>query len=132
MKPRLHDFPQAEALGSLSELFRTSYPRKNFETILSLGILLKLSFRRHRYLKDIIMESSRIYVQNLPLGINSNQMRHHFSKTSSVTDIRHIPDRRMCYVGYQSTADAAKAVEYFNKSFIQTSRLVVKMARPVR
>ena len=77
------------------------------------------------------MESSRIYVQNLPLGITSSQIQHHFSRDMPVTDVKHISHRRMCYVGFKTPADAAKAVKYFNKSFIRTSRIVAQKARPV-
>jgi len=35
-------------------------------------------------------------------------------------------------VGYKSPEDAAKAVKYFNKSFIRMSRIGVEIARPVR
>jgi multiple RNA-binding domain-containing protein 1 len=47
------------------------------------------------------------------------------------SDTRLIPHRRIGYVGYKSPEDAAKAVKYFNKSFIRMSKIGVELARPV-
>ena len=35
-------------------------------------------------------------------------------------------------MGYKSPEDAAKAVKYFNKSFIRMSKIAVELATPVR
>lgn len=78
------------------------------------------------------MESSRIFVRGLPPNITPGELKHQFAQISPVTDIKCIPQRRIGYVGYKSPAEAAKAIKYFNKSFIRSSRIYVEQARPVR
>jgi multiple RNA-binding domain-containing protein 1 len=77
-------------------------------------------------------ESSRIFVKNLPPNINEADFRKHFAtKGREITDIKLIAKRRIGYVGYKTPADAAKAVKYFNRSYIRMSRISVEVARPV-
>ena len=78
------------------------------------------------------MESSRIFIRGLPPNLNAEDFEKHFSKTFAVTDAKLIPHRRIGYVGYKDSTDAAKAVKYFNKSYIRMSRIGVELARPVR
>ncbi|KAK4238285.1 hypothetical protein C8A03DRAFT_43929 [Achaetomium macrosporum] len=78
------------------------------------------------------MESSRIFVKNLPPTISEADFRKHFSAQGrEVTDVKLIPNRRIGFVGYKSHDDAAKAVKYFNKSFIRMSRIAVDLAKPI-
>lgn len=78
------------------------------------------------------MESSRLYVKNLPPTINEADFRKHFTTGGrEVTDIKLIAKRRIGYVGYKTSADAAKAVKFFNKSYIRMSRISVEIARPI-
>ena len=78
------------------------------------------------------MESSRIFVRNLPPSYTEDEFRKHFSKFTAPTDVRLFDIRRIGYVGFQNPEEAAKAVKYFNKSFIRMSRVRVEIARPVR
>ena len=77
------------------------------------------------------MSTSRIFVRGLPPNISEDQFRKHFSSQHAVTDFRLIPHRRIGFVGYQTLEDAAKAVQYFNKSYIRMSRISVDIAHPV-
>ena len=77
------------------------------------------------------MDSSRIFVRNLPPNLSESDFRAHFSKQASTTDTKFIPQRRIGYVGYKTPADAAKAVKYHNKSFIRMSRIGVEIARTI-
>ena len=77
------------------------------------------------------MASSRIFVRNLPPKFSEDEFKTHFSKFSAPTDSRFFGSRRIGYVGYRTPEDAAKAVKYFNKSFIRMSRIGVEIARPV-
>jgi multiple RNA-binding domain-containing protein 1 len=77
------------------------------------------------------MESSRIFIKGLPPTISQEDFKKHFSARSAITDAKLIPHRRIGYIGYKSPEDAAKAVKYFNKSFIRMSRIGVELARPV-
>jgi RNA recognition motif-containing protein len=77
------------------------------------------------------MESSRIFIKGLPPAISEADFKKHFSARSAITDAKLIPHRRIGYIGYKSPEDAAKAVKYFNKSFIRMSKIGVEIARPV-
>ena len=76
--------------------------------------------------------SSRIFVKNLPPTITEAEFRKHFSAEGrQVTDVKLIPARHIGFVGYKSAEDAARAVKYFNRSFIRMSRIAVDIAKPV-
>lgn len=77
-----------------------------------------------------VMESSRIFVRGLPPKFTEDDVRKHFAKYP-VTDVKFFPHRRIGYVGYKTPEDAAKAVKYFNKTFIRMTRIFVEVARPV-
>lgn len=78
------------------------------------------------------MESSRLFVKNLPPAITEADFRKHFATGGrAVTDIKLIPKRRIGYVGYKTPEDAAKAVKYFNRSYIRMSKISVEIARPI-
>ena len=78
------------------------------------------------------METSRIFVRNLPPNIKTQDLRKHFSMgIFPVTDSRAIPERRIGYIGYASAEYAKRAVKYFHKSFVNSSRISVELARPV-
>lgn len=77
------------------------------------------------------MASSRIFVRNLPPNLTDDDFKKHFSKLSTPTDTRFFGPRRIGYVGYKTPDDAAKAVKYFNKSFIRMTKIAVEIARPV-
>lgn len=77
-------------------------------------------------------ESSRLFVKNLPPTINDADFRKHFTTGGrQVTDIKLIAKRRIGYIGYKTPAEAAKAVKFFNKSYIRMSRISVEIARPI-
>ena len=78
------------------------------------------------------MASSRIFVKGLPPTISEEDFKKHFSVRQEITDAKLIPHRRIGYIGYKTPEDAAKAVQYFNKSFIRMSKIGVEIARPVR
>ncbi|OCK84529.1 RNA-binding domain-containing protein [Lepidopterella palustris CBS 459.81] len=77
------------------------------------------------------MASSRIFVRGLPPNFTEENFKTHFSKQNSITDAKLLPHRRIGYVGYKTVEDAEKAVKYFNKTFIRTSRIWVEIARPI-
>ncbi|KAJ4316216.1 Multiple RNA-binding domain-containing protein 1 [Neodidymelliopsis sp. IMI 364377] len=76
------------------------------------------------------MESSRIFVRGLPPKFTEDDVRKHFAKFP-VTDVKFFPHRRIGYVGYKTPEDAAKAVKYFNKTFIKMTKIFVEVARPI-
>ncbi|KAK0547910.1 Multiple RNA-binding domain-containing protein 1 [Tilletia horrida] len=79
---------------------------------------------------------SRLIVKNLPVYLDDARLQAHFSARGHVTDVKLIrrPDgtsRRFGFVGYSSEHDARSAMEYFNKTFIDTSRIVVDLAKKI-
>ncbi|KAF2032946.1 RNA-binding domain-containing protein [Setomelanomma holmii] len=76
------------------------------------------------------MESSRIFLRGLPPRFSEEDVRKHFSKFP-VTDVKFFPHRRIGYVGYKTPEDAAKAVKYFNKTFINLTKIYAEIARPI-
>ncbi|KAK7739886.1 Multiple RNA-binding domain-containing protein 1 [Cytospora paraplurivora] len=78
------------------------------------------------------MESSRLFVKNLPPTVTEADFRKHFATGGrEVTDVKLIPKRRIGYVGYKTPEEAAKAVKYFNRSYIRMARISVELARPI-
>ncbi|TKA66388.1 hypothetical protein B0A49_05815 [Cryomyces minteri] len=77
------------------------------------------------------MASSRIFVRGLPPTYSEEEFKKHFAKQLSITDAKLLPHRRIGYVGYKTPDDAAKAVKYFNKSFIRMSKIGVELALPI-
>ncbi|KAI9744478.1 MAG: Multiple RNA-binding domain-containing protein 1 [Claussenomyces sp. TS43310] len=75
--------------------------------------------------------SSRVFIKGLPPTISDEELRKHFSAAAQITDAKLIPHRRIGYVGYKTPQDAAKAVKYFNRSFIRMSKIGVEIARPI-
>lgn len=71
-------------------------------------------------------------MRGLPPNLTAEDFKKHFSMQSTITDAKFIPHRRIGYVGYKTREDAAKAVKYYNKSFIRMSRIGVELARSVR
>lgn len=78
------------------------------------------------------MESSRLFVKNLPPSIKEADFRKHFSLGGrQVTDIKLIPNRRIGFVGYRTADEAAQAAKYLNRSYIRMSKIAVELARPI-
>lgn len=80
--------------------------------------------------------TSRIFIRGLPPSITEAELRKHLSTIrggsgGDVTDVKLIPQRRIGYVGYKNPEDAAKAVKYFNKSYVRMSKISVEPAKAV-
>ncbi|KAJ2744684.1 Multiple RNA-binding domain-containing protein 1 [Coemansia sp. BCRC 34301] len=79
--------------------------------------------------------SSRIVVKNLPKHITEERFRGHFGGRGEVTDAKLMYTdrgqfRRFGFVGYRSEEEAVAAQQYFDNSFIDTSKVSVEMAKP--
>ena len=77
------------------------------------------------------LPSSRIFIKGLPPTISEDEFKSHFAARFETTDTKLIPHRRIGYVGFKTPEDAAKAVKYFNRTFIRMSKIGVELARPV-
>ncbi|EEA08353.1 multiple RNA-binding domain-containing protein 1, putative [Cryptosporidium muris RN66] len=86
--------------------------------------------------------STRLIIKNLPGYLTEKRLREHFSSINcTITDVRIAKkyskdpkkinlSRRFGFVGFLNTEDAKKALEYFNGTFINTSRITVEFALP--
>ncbi|KAI3389225.1 hypothetical protein SNEBB_007774 [Seison nebaliae] len=74
---------------------------------------------------------SRLFVRGLPEKISENGLKQHFTKCGTVTDIFLLKNKegkfkRCAIVGYENEDVAATALQYFDKTFINTSRIAVE------
>lgn len=79
---------------------------------------------------------SRLIVKGLPSYLTDARLRDHFAQKGTVTDVKLMkrPDgtsRRFGFVGYRSEADAEEARKYFDRTYIDTSRINVSVAKQV-
>lgn len=78
---------------------------------------------------------SRVIVKNVPSKANEKALSDLFSQCGEVTDAKLIRtrtgiSRRFGFVGFASDAQAQAAVEKFDRSFIDASRISVEVAKP--
>ncbi|KAK9806736.1 hypothetical protein WJX72_000950 [[Myrmecia] bisecta] len=79
--------------------------------------------------------SSRICVKGLPKHVGEQRLREHFSEKGEVTDAKVIRSkdglsRQFGFVGFRTNEQAAAAIKYFNRTFMDTSRIIVEFAEP--
>lgn len=79
---------------------------------------------------------SRLIVRGLPSYLTDARLREHFSQKGVVTDVKLMrrPDgtsRKFGFVGYRSDEEAQQALDYFNRTFIDTSRISIEPARKI-
>lgn len=77
---------------------------------------------------------SRVIVKNLPKKMSEERLREIFSAQGEITDIRMVKTpgglfRRFAFVGYKTEKHAETAVKFFDKSFIDTSKLEVVISQ---
>jgi len=80
--------------------------------------------------------SSRVMVRGLPKHLTEERFREHFGKLGPVTDAKIVKtkdgrSRMFGFIGYRNPEEARRAVEYFNGTFVDTSRVRVELAKPV-
>ena len=77
---------------------------------------------------------SRLIVKNLPKHLKEVDLAHHFgTKGGTVTDAKIMfkdsKSRKFGFVGFKNDEQAKAAREYFNKTFLHTSRIEVDFAK---
>ncbi|XP_010491251.1 PREDICTED: probable RNA-binding protein 19 [Camelina sativa] len=78
---------------------------------------------------------SRIIVKNLPKYVKEDRLRDIFSQKGEITDVKlkRLSDgrsRQFAYIGFRNEEEAQAAITYFNKSFIDTLKISVEVAKP--
>jgi len=82
--------------------------------------------------------SKRIYVGNLPWGVDKAKFEELFSPFGEIEEALVISDkhtgrsRGFGFVTYKNDADADKAIEGMNEKEVEGRKIVVKEARPAR
>ncbi|UZJ53036.1 hypothetical protein CBS101457_002356 [Exobasidium rhododendri] len=80
---------------------------------------------------------SRLIIKNLPAYLDEARLKEHFSSQGAViTDskLARRPDgtsRRFGFVGFKTEGDAQEALQYFNRTFIDTARIDVSIAKAI-
>ncbi|XP_053815716.1 probable RNA-binding protein 19 isoform X1 [Vidua chalybeata] len=77
---------------------------------------------------------SRLIVKNLPNGMKEERFRKLFAAFGTLTDccLKYTKDgrfRKFGFIGYKSEDEAQTALNHFNKSFIDTSRITVELCK---
>lgn len=77
---------------------------------------------------------SRLIISNLPKNIKEDRVRSIFAGKGELTDIKlcYTKDgkfRRFGFVGFKTEDQAKAALQHFNKSFIDTSKITVDIAK---
>uniref|UniRef100_A0A1J3HU11 Multiple RNA-binding domain-containing protein 1 n=1 Tax=Noccaea caerulescens TaxID=107243 RepID=A0A1J3HU11_NOCCA len=79
---------------------------------------------------------SRIIVKNLPKKISEDRLRDVFSQKGEITDAKLMIskegiNRQFAFIGYRTEHEAQEAIKYFNKSYLDTSRIYVEIAHKI-
>lgn len=80
--------------------------------------------------------SSRICIKNLGKNTTEEHIRSTFSSKGEVTDVRLVKtnngqSRGFAFVGFRSADQAKVAMKYFDKTFLDTSKINIEMAVPI-
>lgn len=83
--------------------------------------------------KDLNNDQSRVIVKNLPKQITEARLKEIFSVKGNITDVRLKYKssglfRRFAFIGFQSKDQALASIEYFNDSYIDTSKISLELA----
>eukprot|EP00854_Cymbomonas_tetramitiformis_P002948 gene2948-3763_t len=78
------------------------------------------------------MRSTRICVKGLPKHVDEKRVREHFSSKGVVTDVKILRtgdgrSRQFGFVGFRTEDEAEAAMSYFNRTFVDTSRISVEL-----
>ncbi|CAM9923864.1 unnamed protein product, partial [Phaeothamnion confervicola] len=78
---------------------------------------------------------TRLIVKNVPKHIDDKRLREHFVTQGRVTDARVArtaagKSRLFGFIGFGNEEDAQRAKNFFNGTFLDTSRIQVEVARP--
>lgn len=77
--------------------------------------------------------SSRLCVKNIPGYVDEARLREHFGQKGDITDARVIRasdghSRQFGFVGYKTAGEAQHALEHFNSSYLDSSKISIQFA----
>lgn len=76
---------------------------------------------------------SRIFAKHLPKYVTEDRLREFFSQKGEVTDVKIMrtrdgKSRQFGFIGFRTEHEADEAIKYFNKSFLDTRRIICEVA----
>ncbi|KAF8041940.1 hypothetical protein BT93_A0519 [Corymbia citriodora subsp. variegata] len=79
---------------------------------------------------------SRICVKNLPNYVAEDRLRDLFSQKGEIKDVKLMrtidgKSRQFAFIGFRTEQEAQEAIQYFNKSYLDTRRIICEIARKV-
>eukprot|EP01128_Nolandella_sp_AFSM9_P005639 TRINITY_DN2763_c0_g1_i2.p1 TRINITY_DN2763_c0_g1~~TRINITY_DN2763_c0_g1_i2.p1 ORF type:complete len:823 (+),score=242.47 TRINITY_DN2763_c0_g1_i2:26-2470(+) len=84
-----------------------------------------------------VASNSRLIVKNLPKHLTEERFRAHFEKKGIVTDCKIVharegqkQSRKFGFIGFKHEDDAKAAQKHFDKTYIDTSKVIVDFAIP--
>lgn len=92
------------------------------------------SHKQHK--PNMSAPTSRLCVKNIPKHMKEDRLRQHFGQRGEVTDVKIMKtadgrSRLFGFIGFRTEKEAKAAMNFFNNTFIDTSKISVEMARPV-
>lgn len=82
------------------------------------------------------MEQTRIIIKNIPKFLKDKELSERFSSVGDLTDCKILrtnkgKSRGFAFIGYKTQEQAQKAIDSFNNTFINTSKIQVDFAKPI-
>ena len=74
---------------------------------------------------------TRVMVKGIPVHVDAQRLREHFAARGEVTDAKVLRtsdgrSRQIAFIGFKTSEQAAEAVRFFSRTFLDTSRLEVE------
>ncbi|KAI6674139.1 hypothetical protein NL676_002045 [Syzygium grande] len=132
-KPRRHQTERGERIGKLIELWVRGVRERADWRRTERG---EIWGRKKKLTKVRVFRGSRICVKNLPSYVEEDRLRDLFSQKGEVKDVKLMrtidgKSRQFAFIGFRTEEEAQEAIRYFNKSYVDTFRIICEIARKV-
>ncbi|CAD7952778.1 unnamed protein product [Amoebophrya sp. A25] len=81
------------------------------------------------------VESSRVMLKNIPPYATDKRLRERFAEFGSITDVKILTkngmSRQLAFLGFKTVAEAKKCVAASHRTYFDTHKMQVEIARPV-
>ncbi|KAF6136624.1 hypothetical protein GIB67_016080 [Kingdonia uniflora] len=84
----------------------------------------------------VSLSRSRLCVKNLPKYVAEDRLKEFFSRLGEITDSKLMrtkdgKSRQFAFIGFKTEQEAEQALNYFNNSYMDTSKITCEIARKV-
>ncbi|OHT11263.1 RNA-binding (RRM/RBD/RNP motifs) family protein [Tritrichomonas foetus] len=109
---------------------------KNFLTIFSKLTVYLFQYKSSHDLEHQNMDQTRIIIKGLPKYMKDKELSEQFSSSGEITDCKILrtkqgKSRGFAFIGYKTPDQALKAIQDFNNTFVNTSKIFVELAKPI-